>query len=321
MGEKSLAHDILADLKGIASKLGYPPSRFEYLKETAFSEHKMKKAFGNFTAMMNAAGLGGKARKEREDLRKQEIKQMFDGDIKSQIKNRPPKIDVPNTRSILVIGDTHFPFVCQDTLAFIFYWCEIMKPQVCVQIGDLYDMFAHGRFPRTHVAYNPAEEIELGQQMAREMWRKIRQLSPGVECHQIRGNHDQRPLKRILSAYPEGEIFFSVDRYFEFDGVKSVHNDRQELIVDGITFIHGYSTRPGFHMEHNHGSTVVGHSHKGGVVYRGTKDGIIWELNAGYCGDPNSKALSYTPQKLTKWTKGFGFIDACGPRFIPAVSG
>ena len=70
--------------------------------------------------------------------------------------------------------------------------------------------------------------------------------------------------------------------------------------------------------EHNLKNTVVGHSHLGGVVYRNTFNGIIWELNAGFCGDTESKALSYTPQRLTKWTKGFGFIDALGPRFIPA---
>ena len=64
---------------------------------------------------------------------------------------------------------------------------------------------------------------------------------------------------------------------------------------------------------------VVGHSHIGGVTYRNIGNKIVWELNSGYCGDPDSKALSYRLMKLTKWTHGFGFVDEFGPRFIPFV--
>jgi hypothetical protein len=42
----------------------------------------------------------------------------------------------------------------------------------------------------------------------------------------------------------------------------------------------------------------------------------VYELNAGYLGDPHAKALSYTASKLIDWTHGFGFIDEFGPRFI-----
>lgn len=42
----------------------------------------------------------------------------------------------------------------------------------------------------------------------------------------------------------------------------------------------------------------------------------LYELNAGYLGDPESKALSYTPTKITNWTLGWGYIDEDGPRFV-----
>jgi hypothetical protein len=65
-------------------------------------------------------------------------------------------------------------------------------------------------------------------------------------------------------------------------------------------------------------SCAVGHSHVGGVAYRSIQGKVLFELNAGLLGDPEAKGLSYTPQKLTRWTLGWGFIDQLGPRFITA---
>jgi len=321
-----IQHSILSELKSLASELGKVPTRDEFLNFSKHSRHSIAKAFGSFSAAILAAGMGGCAAETREQRaakkRKQEIKGIFNTDIvehiKSQIERKPISIKVPGTKSILVIGDTHFPFVCHDTLALIFYWCEIMQPDYVVQVGDLYDMFAHSKFPRTHLTFNPRDEIEHGFFMAKEMWSRIKKLCPHARCYQMRGNHDARPLKRILECYPEGEVFFSIEKYFEFKDVVNHADYREELVIENIIFHHGYLTKLGAHADYNMNNTVVGHTHKGGVVYRNTPNGVIWELNAGYCGDPTSKALSYMPQKITKSTKGFGFIDALGPRFIAA---
>ncbi len=104
---------------------------------------------------------------------------------------------------------------------------------------------------------------------------------------------------------------------WEFDGVTTMGSERDELIIDGILYMHGFR-KHGDHVKYNLMSTVCGHSHTGGVVFHPIKGKTLFELNAGYLGDPKSAALSYTRQsKISKWTLGLGYIDDYGPRFVP----
>jgi hypothetical protein len=123
-------------------------------------------------------------------------------------------------------------------------------------------------------------------------------------------------MKRIIEAYPEAELFMDFEKWFKFDGVTTHSDIRQELIINGICFIHGYRSKLGDHRDFNKMSTVVGHSHLGGVNFKNYGSEILFELNAGYIGDPESKALSYTSQKIVNWTHGLGVIDSFGARFI-----
>ncbi len=70
-------------------------------------------------------------------------------------------------------------------------------------------------------------------------------------------------------------------------------------------------------MQYNTRSTIVGHSHVGGVVFRQSSKGTIFELNAGYLADETAEPLRYRPQTISKWTLGYGLIDEKGPRFCP----
>jgi hypothetical protein len=139
--------------------------------------------------------------------------------------------------------------------------------------------------------------------------------------YQICGNHDARPLKRILEVYPEAEDW--VKKMFAemmtFPGVETILDTRQELVLPGdVMVIHGYKSKLGEHRDHMLFNAVCGHQHTGGVVYKNLRGRTLWELNAGLAGDPEAKGLTYTPQRITSWTLGFGWLDEYGPRFIPA---
>lgn len=185
-------------------------------------------------------------------------------------------------------------------------------------MGDLYDFYSFSRFPRTHNLLTPIQEVETGRREAVRFWAAIRSALPRAELFQLRGNHDIRPSKRILEKAPEFEslVQSGIQGLWDFPSVTTLPSDREELLLDGVVFHHGWR-KHGEHFLHNLRSTVVGHLHTGGVVFRRLDDRTIWELNAGYIADPNSVPMSYGAQKrFRKETPGVGFIDHLGPRFI-----
>ncbi len=192
-----------------------------------------------------------------------------------------------------------------------------LKPKVVVQLGDLYDLYSFSRFPRSLNVITPAQEIKQGRKGAEEMWKAVQQAAgKDVECWQLKGNHDARLARSIANALPEVEGMAALGLW-NFPGVTTLSAERDELILDGIVYMHGFR-KFGDHVRYNLMSTVCGHSHLGGVAFLPLKNKILFELNAGYLGNPKSTALSYTQQaKISRWSKGIGFIDEHGPRFIP----
>lgn len=308
--------EIIQDIRRVASDLGHTPSRREYVQHSKIG-WAFDRTFGSWTVALAAAGL---------DQPKFDKKTIFVKNIETHLdeynaKPKSPRIILPDGfMDIVIVGDTHFPFVDVNALTSLYSFIDETKPKRCVQIGDLYDMFSHSKFPRSHNLFTPDQEMQLGREGAQKMWSTIQKLSPGIECYQLLGNHDVRPLKRVTESFPSLENFVveAVARLMTFDGVHTIHDYREELLLDGICFIHGYQSKLGAHRDFNLCNVACGHSHKGGVVYRPHKDQTFWELNAGYLGDPHAKALSYTPQRTTGWTHGFGYIDRNGPRFICA---
>lgn len=226
-------------------------------------------------------------------------------------------------KRILAIGDVHLPFMDRGKFRRLIDLIPELKPDAIVQMGDLYDMFSQGRWASTRDLMTPKQEITDGRVMAEDMWRLLQRAAPNAECYQIKGNHDDRPKKRLLEKAPEILALIDMDHLWKFENVKTLADSREELFIDGVCFIHGYRSKLGDHARYNQCRTVCGHSHTGGVTYlkiRGKGDGetaVIWELNAGYLGDETEIPFKYTMQKFNKWTHGFGWIDELGPRFCP----
>lgn len=215
-----------------------------------------------------------------------------------------------------IFPDTHMPYTCWNVVEQGIKIVEIEQPDFVFQVGDLYDMFGQTRFPKSHFV-DPEYEYALGREMAEEFWYKIRKAAPEAKCFQLKGNHDDRPAKRLYEKAVELKPFVDLKAPFEFEGVQTFHDSSKEIIVDGICYQHGFRSRSGDHMKFNLMPTVYGHTHTGNVAFQRVRDHLIWELNVGYMANPWDPALKYTPQKWTKWTWGMGLVDYRGPRFIP----
>jgi len=218
--------------------------------------------------------------------------------------------------SIAVLGDIHFPFHNKKALKEALKIINSEKPAYVVQIGDLYDQYSFSRFTRKNLLL-PQQELERARLQALRMWEACYSKS---RRYQLFGNHDVRLIKRLAESIPEAQEIlgdsFKKD-YYTFPNVETIFDDRKELVINGITFIHGYRSRLGDHSKFNRSSTVVGHSHVGGVVFEQLNNKIVWELNAGYLADETAEPMRYRPQLTSKWTLGLGLIDDKGPRFIP----
>lgn len=220
---------------------------------------------------------------------------------------------------ILAVGDTHFPFVDVDKALEVVKIAKDLKPNVIIQIGDLYDMYTFSRFAKSVNYITPEKELKEGRAMAVDFWKQLREASPKAKCYQLIGNHaTTRIIKMALSKAPELAtlLHFPLAEIMKFPGVVSMENHRSELYINDIAVIHGWSTKPGFHMSYFNQSVILGHSHLGGVVYRARKNKTIFELNCGHIADSNTLPLQYGETLTTNWVAGCGWYDDKGPRFI-----
>lgn len=227
--------------------------------------------------------------------------------------------------TFLCIGDLHCPFVDKKAFRQLaemvpdIYRNAINKKRkfYIIQLGDLFDMYSVSKYVRTFDLITPKDEFEQGRSTASEVWRILKKRAPKALCYQLLGNHDARGFKRLMEKAPELASLVSFKSLFEFEGVKTIHDPTQELILEDIVFMHGFRSKLGDHVIHNRMSTVCGHSHKGGVLFFPHKNEMLFELNAGYLADSDTVPMRYSMQRISRNTHGFGLIDEYGPRFIP----
>ena len=221
---------------------------------------------------------------------------------------------------VLAIGDTHFPYADSKLVSEVVKFAHDFKPTHIVQIGDLYDQYNFSKYPRSEMDTSRTE-VFLGRGQSLDFWGA---MPPGSAKFQLIGNHCIRMLKKIKAAAPELEQMVKSywDKIYQFKGVRTLADDRSELVINDILFIHGHLSNLGDHVRINRQSTVVGHSHRGGVVYLRHKSDTLFELNCGHLADDSKLPFAYTPQRTTFWTPGFGTVEtlkngSVSARFIP----
>ncbi len=235
-------------------------------------------------------------------------------------RNAPLPIRTPaRKKTTLVIGDIHFPYHHAAALRWVIELAKQLQPDRIVQVGDLKDQFSFSKFPKL-VKQDPGSELEEAKKLATAFWADLRAAAPNAECYQLVGNHDSRALKRALEKAPELTelVGRSLRELYTYEGVKTIHDPAEELILDGVIFQHGHRSKLGDHARYNQRSTWCGHSHTGGVVFMRNLDGIYYEANAGFLGEVNTEAFAYHAQRrMNTCTLGVGIDDELGPRFCP----
>jgi predicted phosphodiesterase len=286
----------------LANETGVVPKRDDFCK--LVSKHVINKIFGSFAEMIIAAGLG-KTTKDPAIFTMDRIRSTGNI-IEPRLYNYP---------KILCIGDIHSPFQCDKSLQFIVELAAKIKPEYIVILGDEYDFFSMSKFPK-QIIITPQEEVDKARKVLTKFCSDLHISAPKAKKYMLRGNHSIRPIKRLIEAAPELLPFFEFDKFFKFDNFETVLDTREVLEISGIAFTHGFMNH-GAHMKKLMKPVVHGHTHRGGIIFEKFMGKWLWELDAGYLGDPSTVAFNYTPIKEARWTRGVGLITEYGPHFIP----
>lgn len=309
--------ELVQALRDMAINLGRVPKRDEFASQIKNGRHFITLHFGSYATLLQASGL-----KEETQSRKIDGS-IFQKSIVDHLKNHYENLSpsqILEWPTFASISDIHWPYENQRVIDRFFDYVKEFKPEWVIINGDAWDMYSHSKFPRSHNEFTPREEQRLAREKNEAFWKKIQEISPKSKCYQLLGNHDIRPMKRVLEAYPEAEDWITekLKELFTFEGVTTYHDAREELeLPNDILVFHGYKSKLGAHRDYTLMSTVNGHTHKGGSVFRKIRGRILFELNSGFAGDHSAKGLTYTPQRITDQTEGFAACDKWGPRFIP----
>lgn len=313
---KQKQSELVRLVQDLAIEKGRTPTRDEFTQTTGISRHHINLHFGSWVTLVQAAGLDQNNHNKRIDS------SIFNVDLEKHLENYKPreKVDYGPYPTMAIISDIHWPFENKKVIDAFLKYVEENKPEWVIINGDGWDMYSHSKFPRSHNVFTPKEEQRLAREKNENFWQLVKKKSPKSKCVQMLGNHDIRPMRRVLEAYPEAEDWVAekMKKLFSFKGVKTFFDYREELYIrEDIAVFHGYKTKLGDHRDYTLCSTFNGHTHHGGTVFKNLRSQVIFECNSGFAGDPESKGLSYTSQKTTTQTPGFAACDKWGPRFIP----
>lgn len=218
---------------------------------------------------------------------------------------------------ILCVPDLHCPWIHKEKVAKMLALIPEIKPTHVVCLGDSYDMHSFSKFPRSLNILTPEDEIVQARECMEEIWAAINRSAKKAKKYQLKGNHSTRINKRLMEKFPELESLLNINHLWEFPGVTTISDDKMELVINDISFIHGHFTKLGDHVKQMNRSIICGHSHRLGLFYLNRDDKTLFEMNCGYLASPYAKPLIYRPMKrFFDWTHGFGVVDKLGPRII-----
>lgn len=228
------------------------------------------------------------------------------------------------SKTILVLGDVHFPWPNRAALKDLRRIIKQLGPHTILQVGDLLDLYGLSRFSKNagH-GLTLKQEALLGRDFVCEMSDSCKLY---VQCE---GNHELRLAKRLQD---EPDLASTHPSMRELLGVPEsswvpYHTHR---FIGKVAFTHdvGFSGVQATRQTLNamQSSVCFGHTHRADIQLGGDIQGERYAaMNVGWLGAP--EACDYLPEARKKdWTTAVGLIDfSTGGNFymqlLPFVDG
>lgn len=213
---------------------------------------------------------------------------------------------------ILVLGDTHLPWVLWPCVESAARFADKYKPDLVIQVGDFTDQYSWSKYPKDPLAPNAGLEWQLVQEAA----YKFADFFPQMKI--LEGNHCRRYMYRALEAGVPKQLIKRLDEEFDTQGWK-FHTEPEPLVVDNIAFIHGdeMAGHAGLKSQRMGMSVVQGHDHLGYLHFTCTFYHRIFGMSVGTLMDPKSIAAKYASKNPMRCWLGWATITDGVPHLHP----
>lgn len=212
-------------------------------------------------------------------------------------------------KTILVISDLHLPYHNKDSFDFLKNLKKAYKPDMVVNIGDLYDCQAFSFHEHDPNLMSPGDELEAARKYGKELAKIFPEMIITV------GNHDALPERKVramglpIEIMKRYEDIYDTPSTWEFVSDLTVGIKGGNKSLPDLHFVHGLS-KDNLKLAAQRGQRVInGHYHeKAGVEYISNPDSLIWAMTVGCLIDKNSPAFNYNKVNKNRPILGSGII-------------
>lgn len=311
MRDKTIQHDIVADVVRVAREIGKIPTRNEYLAHGRFSQYNVISQFSSYTMLLQAAGLEHtRGKKDRAEIKSEEYEKLKKEVEEKKLSASPP----PIISSLLCISDQHEPYGHEDKTDFLFALDDKYKFQRILIGGDEGDGHGwsfHDHDPDLH---SPGKELEEAVRRLEPLYKRwpnadVLESNHGSLLYR-KGKHHGIPrhmlrdYNEVLKAPPGWK--WQEEFYYQFsNGKKAIAH-------------HGYSSNALLAAQKRGMSLIQFHFHsKFSIQYWQNKEELMWALQCGCLIDDTSLAMAYNKLTIERPIIGVGAVFDGFPRLFP----
>jgi predicted phosphodiesterase len=215
---------------------------------------------------------------------------------------------------ILLIPDTHAPFMHPQAVDFLREIKKEYKPNRIFQMGDLIDQFAFSKFARDPDTANCDQELERALDQLGDLY----DLFPKVEM--CIGNHDNRIMKRAAEAGISKKFIKELKDIYQLPKDWIVAENFRIPEMD-LMIMHGegFSGRGAMVqlLQTFRRNAAIGHLHGQAGTFWLSNGSPSWVLATGCLVDPRAYAFKYSQFHKDQPILGCGVIVGGTPLFHP----
>jgi predicted phosphodiesterase len=215
---------------------------------------------------------------------------------------------------ILVMGDTHAPYMHKDAIAFLKAIKAKYKPTRVIHIGDEIDAHSFNFHEHNPDLAAPGDELK----MAIKQLTPIYEMFPNADV--LESNHGSMVFRKAVSGGLPKAVIKSYREILQAPKGWNWHEDLTIMMPNGLPlYFHHSRDAKVLKTSQNLGmSAISGHLHNlMSIEYWATPFSLNFAAQCGCLIDKKSLAFEYCKTTLKKPLLGVLIIDNCRPKIIP----